>query len=192
MAEDGGRAVEEGLDTRERIETKLNNARTRPRSYDDFYRGEFPAMVALAYALSGSRWGAEDIAQDAFIAAHRDWARVGTLESPEGWIRRVVANKSVSVIRKRVAEAKALARLGGRPQAISELDSSDEEFWQAVRSLPRMQAKIVALRYLEDRTLTEIAATLAIAEGTVKTHLFRARAKLAKALGEVEDGGGGA
>src|SRR4030042_1863889 len=46
-----------------------------PREFDDFYRSEFPAVVGLAYALSGNRAGAEDLAQEAFLAAHSNWGR---------------------------------------------------------------------------------------------------------------------
>ncbi len=52
-----------------------------PREFDDFYRSEFPAVVGLAYALSGSRAGAEDLAQEAFLAAHSNWGRIGSAAS---------------------------------------------------------------------------------------------------------------
>jgi DNA-directed RNA polymerase specialized sigma24 family protein len=79
-------------------------------SFEDFYVREYPAVVGLAYALSGSRWGAEDLAQEAFLAAHRQWDRIGSYDQPGAWVRRVVANLSVSSFRRRAAEAKALAR----------------------------------------------------------------------------------
>jgi DNA-directed RNA polymerase specialized sigma24 family protein len=90
---------------------------TPPETFEDFYLREYIAVVGLAYALSGSRWGAEDLAQEAFLAAHRDWARISTYDRPGAWVRRVVANLSVSGFRRRVAEAKALARSpSGSPQ----------------------------------------------------------------------------
>ena len=93
--------------------TESSEATAMPsaESFAEFYEREFRAVVGLAYALSGSRSGAEDIAQDAFLMAHRDWDRVGTYERPEVWVRRVVANLSVSVIMRRVVEAKTLARM---------------------------------------------------------------------------------
>jgi DNA-directed RNA polymerase specialized sigma24 family protein len=48
--------------------------------------------VELVYALSGSRMGAEDIAQEAFLRAYRDWDRVGSYEHQAAWVRRVAAN----------------------------------------------------------------------------------------------------
>lgn len=81
--------------------------------FDRFYAREFRSVVGLAYALSGSRSGAEDIAQEAFIAAHKKWAQVGAHEKPEAWVRRVVSNLSVSRFRRRASEIKAMTRLAG-------------------------------------------------------------------------------
>lgn len=53
-------------------------------TFEDFYVREFPAVVGLAYALSGSRSGAEDLAQEAFLAAHRGWDRIGGYGDPGG------------------------------------------------------------------------------------------------------------
>ena len=47
------------------------------QAFEDFYSQEYSAVVGLAYALSGSRSGAEDLAQEAFLAAHRNWHRIG-------------------------------------------------------------------------------------------------------------------
>ena len=90
-------------------------------------------MVALAYALSGSRAAAEDLAQEAFLAAHRNWETVADLDAPGAWVRRVVANLSVSAFRRGVAETKALTRAAfGRQQVMPELSADDAEFWRAV------------------------------------------------------------
>src|SRR3972149_8430222 len=67
--------------------TTLRSVRAVP-NFESFYRGEYRAVVGLAYALSGSRLAAEDIAQDAFLAAHRQWDRVAFYEQPESWVRR--------------------------------------------------------------------------------------------------------
>lgn len=161
------------------------------RDFEDLYRREFPAVVGLAYALSGSRAGAEDLAQEAFLAAHRNWSRISEYDKPEAWVRRVVANMSVSFIRRRVVEAKGLARLARlasrREPALPELEAEDAEFWAAVRSLPKRQAQVVALHYLEDLPVTRIAEILDVAEGTVKAHLHAARGALAAKL-DLEEG----
>jgi RNA polymerase sigma-70 factor (ECF subfamily) len=157
-------------------------------TFEEFYEREFPSVVGLAYALSGSRTGSEDIAQEAFLVAHRDWDRVGTYDRPEVWVRRVVANLSVSVFRRRVVEAKTIARMAlGYTPALPELSADDAEFWAAVRSLPRRQAQVLTLHYLEDRPVAEVAEILGTAEGTVKKHLFDGRQALARRLELEED-----
>ena len=157
-------------------------------SFEEFYATEYPAVVGLAYALSGNRWVAEDLAQEAFLAAHRKWDRLAEYEQPGSWVRRVVANLSVSAFRRRVTEAKALGRLAlGQASALPELSAADAEFWRAVRALPRRQAQVVALHYLEDRPVAEIADALGIAPGTVKKHLHDGRRELARRL-ELEEG----
>ncbi len=153
--------------------------------FETFYHANYRATVGLAYALSGSRHIAEDIAQDAFLAAHKDWDRIGKFERPELWVRRVVSNISVSMFRTKVREAKAVARMRHEPQ-VSQLMPEDHEFWHAVRKLPKRQAQAIALHYLEDRPVSEIAEVLRCTEATVRVHLFKGRKAIAKRL-HIED-----
>lgn len=157
--------------------------------FEDFYRREFPAVLGLAAALSGSRWAAEDLAQEAFLAAHRDWQRIGSYERPGAWVRRVVANLAVSSFRRRTVEARALARIafGDRSSVVDPM-AGDPEFWGAVRALPRRQAQVVALHYLEDLPVSEVAEILDISPGSVKRHLHEGRRTLARRLHEDEEG----
>ena len=157
-------------------------ASSEPLSFDDFYRREHRHVLGLAFVLTGNRSVAEDVAQDAFTAAFRQWPSVAAYDSPGAWVRRVVCNQAASVLRRRVREAKALVRLARRTPAYLELDEGDEAFWQAVRRLPPRQAQAVALYYLEDCSVREISAVLDCSEGTVKTHLSRARAAVARQL----------
>ncbi len=157
-----------------------------PLSFDAFYASEFEAVAGLAYALSGSRLAAEDLAQEAFLAAYRRWDEIGRYESPGGWVRRVVANRSVSVIRRRVVEAKALTRLAEPVHRLPELSPEACGVWRAVRRLPDRQAQVIALFYLEDLPLDDIASILDLSVETVRTHLRRARKKLARRLATEE------
>jgi len=167
---------------------RLNAVRENSKTFEELYADEFGAIVALAYALSGSRNAAEDLAQEAFLAAHRDWDRVADLDAPGAWVRRVAMNMSVSAFRRGVAETKALARLAARHQQVMpELSADDAEFWRAVRSLPRRQAQVIALHYLEDRSVAEISQILGTADGTVKKHLHDGRLTLARRLRLEED-----
>ncbi len=152
-------------------------------SFDAFFGREFRAVAALAYTLSGSRLAAEDLAQDAFVAAYRQWTRIAGYDDPGAWVRRVVANRAMSLLRRRSAEARALLRIGRDRHAIPEMSPPAEELWRAVRELPKRQAQAVALHYLEDMSLADIGAVLEISPGTAKAHLHRARRTLAARLG---------
>lgn len=156
----------------------------RQESFESFYRKEFRDVVGLAYALSGSQLGAEDLAQEAFVRAHERWEKISGYDKPGAWVRRVVANLAISGFRRKSAEKKALARLAGqRQQGLSELEPEDEEFWQMVRDLPKRQAQATALFYIEDRSVSEIAEILECSPSTAKVHLFRGRQTLAARLG---------
>jgi RNA polymerase sigma-70 factor (sigma-E family) len=150
--------------------------------FDELYRREYRPLVALAYGLSGSRGAAEEIVQDAFMAAHRRWPSISSYDMPSMWLRRVVANRSASTVRRRVAEARALTRVATWANRPDPLPEQHDELWRAVRRLPPQQAKALLLRYVDDRTVAETASILGCSEGTAKTHLHRARRSLAGAL----------
>ncbi len=151
--------------------------------FEDFYRHEYHSVVALAYALTGRGAVAEELAQDAFIAAHRNWERVGAYSAPGAFVRRVVANMAYSTRRRWAAEARALARVAARaPRWEPPAAEHDAEFWRCVRSLPPRQAQALTLRYLEDRSDADIAEILGCAEPTVRAHLHNGRVALAARL----------
>ena len=154
--------------------------------FETFYRREMPRLVALARALSGSG-AADDLAQEAMLAAYRRWSEVATYEHPEAWVRRVCANHATSLLRRRGAETRAVLRLASQPPSTADLDERYEAFWVEVRRLPRRQAQAAALRYIYDLSVAEIAGTMACSEGSVKVHLTRARAVLADRLGEASE-----
>jgi len=149
--------------------------------FDAFYLREFPSLVSLARALTGSS-SAEDIAQEAMIAAYRRWAEIEALDAPAAWVRRVCANRSTSFIRRRAAEARAVVRIGGMRQPHTELPATDEAFWVEVRRLPRRQAQAISLHYIYDMQVSDIALTLECSQSTVKAHLVRGRAALSTRL----------
>jgi RNA polymerase sigma-70 factor (ECF subfamily) len=151
--------------------------------FEDFYVAELGGLVALARALAPAHL-AEDIAQEAMLAAYRRWPVVAELERPELWVRRTCSNLAVSQFRRRVVEVRSLARLSlWASTAAAPLAEPSEEFWAAVRSLPRRQAQAVALRYLYDLPVEEIARTMACSVGSVKQHLARGRRRLVERLG---------
>jgi RNA polymerase sigma factor (sigma-70 family) len=157
-------------------------------TFGEFFAREYRTVVGLAFVLCGRLDGAEDLAQDAFAAAYRDWSRISAYDDPGAWVRRVVANRAVSLRRRRLSEARVLRRLAAqRAFADDELPFDDPAMWNAIRSLPRRQAQVVALVYLEDRSAAQAAVVLGCGEETAKTHLRRAKAALAKRLGCFDD-----
>lgn len=149
-----------------------------PRQFEAFYRQEYAVVLALIYVLSGSRPAAEDLTQEAFLRAHRDWHSVGGMAAPEAWVRRVAINLSRSRFRRLQSEATAHLRL--RPDMTMGVaqGSEYEAFWAEVRRLPRRQGQAIALFYVEDLSVAEIAEILEIAGGTVKALLHQGRERL--------------
>lgn len=154
-----------------------------PSAFDDFFRREYVAMVSLAAAITGSRWEGEDLAQVALTRAHHDWSRVSQYENPGTWVRRVTINLALSARRRRSVAARATLRLVP-PETAPSADSvsGDPELWAAVASLPRQQRAAIALHYLEDRSVAEIAELMGCSASTARVHLHRGRNAIARAL----------
>lgn len=153
-------------------------------NFDSFYRREIRQVVGLAYVLSGSRSGAEDLAHEGFLAAYRQWDRIASFDDPGAWVRRVVANQSVSTIRRRTAEVRALLRLDTPSFELIDVPAESAHIWHAVRRLPKRQAQVVVLRHVDGQPVAQIARILECSENTVKTHLQRAKKTLAQRLGQ--------
>jgi RNA polymerase sigma-70 factor (ECF subfamily) len=150
-------------------------------TFPAFYRREFPKMVALAAAVSGNRAIAEDLAQEAMLRAHRHWNRVSTYERPGAWVRRATINLSLSATKRATAELRRMLRFP-EPSVLPEPRPPDEGVWRAVGALRGNQRAAIALHYLEDRSIGEIAAILQISEATARVHLHRGRRALAATL----------
>jgi RNA polymerase sigma-70 factor (ECF subfamily) len=160
-------------------------------AFELFYGREYRKVLALAFALTGRQSVAEDLAQDAFLAAHRKWDEVGAYEHPDAWVRQVLRNMAASFFRRKAVEARALARVAldrDRPSPSPALSEDSERFWHAVARLPRRQAEAVVLFYLDELSVAEVADIMSCSEGTVKTHLHRARLAITSILG-LQDGG---
>ena len=157
--------------------------------FERFFRSEYRSALGLAIVLSGSRSAGEELTQDAFLVTFREWERVGRLNNPGAWVRRIVANNSVSRFRRVAAETKALFRLSSQTHRVSHMELDDGlDVWNEVRRLPRRQAQVVALTYLDDLSRSAVAEILDCGEETVETHLERARRTLASRL-EAPKGG---
>jgi RNA polymerase sigma-70 factor (ECF subfamily) len=131
--------------------------------------------------ITGDRSTAEDALQEALVKA---WQRSDQpIEQLAAWITVVATNNARSGWRRSNAEARALSKIGGR--AATEQPSArepDDELHAALRSLPERERQVAVMHYVLDESVAAIAAALTVAEGTVKTLLFRARRHLAAEL----------
>ncbi len=131
--------------------------------FEDFYAEHYRGALALAWTLTGSRSSAEELTQDAFVEVYRRWGAISAMDNPGGYIRRVVSTRAASRWRRLGREAAVLTRFVSRASDVApEPPPPDDEFWAAVRSLSPRQAQAVALFYLEDLSLAEIADTVTL------------------------------
>lgn len=155
--------------------------------FEAFYRTERPRILAVVAGLVGD-WGiAEDVAQESFAEAYRRWRTVGRYDRPGAWVRRVAINRAISRVRRHRIEARVLSRVGLAPDAYGDTPVMDAELWAAVRRLPHRQAQVVALAYIEDLTMPQIAEVLGCSKDSVKTHLRRARERLAREVPDLDE-----
>ncbi|WP_375480111.1 RNA polymerase sigma factor [uncultured Jatrophihabitans sp.] len=152
----------------------------------DLYQLHWRYLVRLATLLVDDVASAEDVVQDAFLALHK---RAGALREPDAalaYLRTSVLNLSRSVLRRRRVARKHLtvAEPEAGPSADHDVLLRDEHraALQAVRTLPRHQREVLVLRYWSGLSEREIADTLGISTGSVKSAASRGLAALAKIL----------
>lgn len=154
--------------------------------FDAFYREEYRPLLKLAWSLTGRRDLGEELVQEVMVRCHQRWDRLSGYDRPGGFARRILLNEATSTARRRDAERRANERVSARPEPATPA-LPDPEFWAALRDLPERQSQAVALHYLEDRSVAEIAGILDIAENTVKVHLHRGRLALVALLDEEDE-----
>ena len=150
--------------------------------FREFMRGRWPAMVRLAYGLTGDLGHAEDVAQAAFARAYASWSRVARTGDPDAYVRRIVINSNNSRFRRRrVTESlvDAVPEPSG-PRAADAADAlgASEALMRALRRLGPRQRAVVVLRFWMDMSEAETAAALNCSVGTVKSQASRALAAL--------------
>ena len=147
--------------------------------FREFMRGRWPAMVRLAYGLTGDLGHAEDVAQGAFARAYASWARVARTGDPDAYVRRIVINENHSRFRRRrVAENLVDAVPEPPPQPAADPLSDSEALLKALRRLGPRQRAVIVLRFWMDMSESETAAALNCSIGTVKSQASRALAAL--------------
>jgi RNA polymerase sigma factor (sigma-70 family) len=161
-----------------------------PPTWDEVVREHGERVYRLAYRLSGNRADAEDLTQETFVRVFKSLAdfRPGTFE---GWLHRITTNLFVDSVRRRQrvrvlallddADARLPSTLPGPEQAY-ERTHLDPDIEHALDALPAGFRAAVVLRDLEDLSYEEIAATLGVTVGTVRSRIHRGRVLLRAAL----------
>ncbi len=156
----------------------------RREEYESLFRSSYPSILRSVVLITRDRARAEEVCQDAFLLLLRKWSVVSEYERPEAWVRKVAVRAAVKTVRR--DSRRSVLELVRRPPSdeLSMPDWPDVDLARALARLPAKQRAAVVLHYLEDLPVSEVARALEVSESTVKQHLFRARHRLADALGE--------
>ena len=149
------------------------------------YSAHYSALVRLGALLLRDASAAEEIVQDAFVAMHGRWQRLRDPDKALAYLRRTVVNGCRSRQRHLVVVDKHTPKaLPDEPSAEqAALAGADTDaVIEAMRALPEKQRTVMVLRYYGDLSETEIAETMGISRGAVKSHASRAAKSLRLAL----------
>jgi RNA polymerase sigma-70 factor (sigma-E family) len=155
------------------------------RVVTEIYHGEYKSLVRLAVLLVHDVPTAEEVVQDAFEAMHTAWRRLRDSEKALSYLRQAVVNRSRSVLRHRtVVDKNAPKPAPDEPSAEQGALALIERsaVVAALRTLPDRQREAIVLRYYADLSEADIAATMGISRGAVKSHTARAMAALKSIL----------
>jgi RNA polymerase sigma-70 factor (sigma-E family) len=155
---------------------------------EELYGAHYRRLVRLSVLLVRDPETAEEVVQDSFVAMHGRWR---TLQEPDkglAYLRQTVVNRSRSVLRHRGVQARYTPPvLVDHPGADEDALASERRstVLDALRELPERQREVVALRYYLDLSEAEIAETLGISRGAVKSHASRGVAALRTLMEDV-------
>jgi RNA polymerase sigma-70 factor, ECF subfamily len=146
--------------------------------FDELFVDEYPKLVALGVSMSADREVARELAQETMIRAHDRWDEIVQYDEPGAWLRRVMSNLLIDHHRSRTAEAAAVQRLGARSPATAGAASSSTSWGELLAPLTAQQRIVATLFYADDLSIADIATTLDISAGTVKSTLSKVRNRL--------------
>jgi RNA polymerase sigma-70 factor (sigma-E family) len=146
----------------------------------DYVRGQWPALVRYAAALSGNPVEAEELVQTALVRVALRWPFVRDKDNPDGYVRRAIANGYLTTWRRVRSRETTVAEPPEAAVASDESAGIDDVMTvrRALAGLPPRQRAVLVLRYLEDRSEQETADLLGCSVGTVKSQASKALAKL--------------
>ncbi len=162
-------------------------------AFDDWVAVRGPALLRLAFVLTGSAADAEDVVQEALSRALPRWERIAQAVDVDAYVRRMVVNAHTSWWRRFRRREYPVASVdpGGVMNGPGEGSPPDERnrVWAACRSLPVDQRTAVVLRFYEQLEYAEIAALTRVREGTVRSRVSRGLAALRIELRDLPEGG---
>ncbi|HVF19748.1 MAG TPA: RNA polymerase sigma factor SigE [Mycobacteriales bacterium] len=166
-------------------------------SWDDVVRTHSARVYRLAYRLTGNRYDAEDLTQEVFVRVFRSLADY-TPGTFEGWLHRITTNLFLDQVRRKArirfdALPEDAERVAGRERSPEQhVDDAlyDPDVQAALDALPAEFRAAVVLCDVEGLSYDEIADTLGIKLGTVRSRIHRGRAQLRDALAHLAPRGG--
>ena len=144
--------------------------------FDAFVRARMPELLRFGHMLTGNPDAAADLVQDALERTLNAWHRVRNRDDPEGYVRRTMVNRNVSIWRRRRREY--LVDAVPDDTRYDDPQLPDQELNAALAALPRKQRAVLVLRFAEDLSERQVADMLGCSVGTVKSQTFKALAKL--------------
>ncbi|MEU6392805.1 SigE family RNA polymerase sigma factor [Streptomyces sp. NPDC046939] len=146
--------------------------------FEEFYAHAVGRLTGQLYVMLGDAQEAQDVVQEAFVKA---WSRRGRLDreaAPEAWIRTVAWRLAIRRFKKLRRSEQAWLRHGAAPH-VGAPDPGSVALVEALKELSPQQRRVVALHYICDLSVEQIAGETGLSTGTVKTHLSRGRTALA-------------
>lgn len=144
---------------------------------ESLFRAHHGRLVRALTVACGDEQRAADAVQHAFIKAHLRWRSIMHYDDPVGWIRRVAINRLRDEHRSDVRKRRAVERLAAQPESVV-AEPTHDNVSRLLADLPRQQRLTLALFYIEDLSVNEVAAALNISPGAVKFHLHAGRTAL--------------
>ena len=156
-------------------------------AFEEFYRAHYRSLVRVLFPIVLEVHAAEEVAQEAFLRAYREWSKVARYDDPAGWLHRVAVRVAVSRWRRLRSAATALARYGPAPVAAADADGDlSLTVLAALRELPLSQRQVLVMHHMLGYPVAQIAEDLRVPVGTVKARLSRGRMALALLLADVD------
>jgi RNA polymerase sigma-70 factor (sigma-E family) len=169
-------AVEPGVGAR----VKAQAQHEKDAEFEAYMAARQPSLLRTAYLISGDRHTAEDLVQTALAKLYLSWDKVHDRQMIDGYVRRIIVNEHNSLWRRPWKKRElSTDTLPDHRTVTDEHDHGQRDaLWEFVQTLPRKQRAVIVLRYYEDLSEAEIAETLGISTGTVKSQASRALAAM--------------